>query len=65
MEKSLTVLITGTNKGLGKDLVELFLKHHPQSLVYATSRETPEKAQSKWNHLPNPPICKQLEVTQP
>jgi len=37
--QTLTILITGTNKGLGFDLVKIFLKNHPEAIIYATSRE--------------------------
>lgn len=37
--KRLTVLITGTNKGIGLDLVKIFLKNQPEAIIYATSRE--------------------------
>ena len=37
-KKALTVLITGTNKGLGLDLLKLFLKNNPKATIYATSR---------------------------
>jgi hypothetical protein len=39
MQAQWRVLITGTNKGIGNDLVKIFLKRHPQVEVYATSRE--------------------------
>ena len=38
MNKSLHVIITGTNKGIGQDLVKIFLKNHQEVIVYATSR---------------------------
>lgn len=36
---SLNVLITGTSKGLGHDLVKIFAKKHPNSVIFATSRD--------------------------
>lgn len=64
MKKSLTVLITGTNKGIGYDLVSIFLKRHPDVLIYATSREPPATAQKRWEELDHSHCirCKQLEV---
>jgi short-subunit dehydrogenase len=38
MNKNFTVLITGTSKGLGYDLVKLFLNNNPNSMIIATSR---------------------------
>jgi NAD(P)-dependent dehydrogenase (short-subunit alcohol dehydrogenase family) len=38
MEKPFTVLITGTSKGFGYDLVRIFLKRHPKAVIYATAR---------------------------
>ena len=38
MNKNLTVLITGTSKVLGNDLVKLFLNNNPNSTIVATSR---------------------------
>ncbi len=35
----LKVLITGTNRGIGNELVKQFLKKTPNSLIYATSQE--------------------------
>ena len=40
MEQQLTVLITGTSKGIGKDLVRIFLEQNPNAVIYATSRES-------------------------
>ena len=48
MDKAFTVLITGTSKGLGFDLTRIFLKKHPEAIIYATSRENPEKAAERW-----------------
>ena len=48
MEKTFTVLITGTSKGLGYDLTRIFLKKQPKAIIYATSRETPDKAAERW-----------------
>jgi len=41
MNQALKVLITGTNKGLGNDLVKIFINKNPETIVYATSRELP------------------------
>jgi len=38
MINPLRVLITGTNKGIGYDLVKIFLKRNPETVIYATSR---------------------------
>jgi len=64
MNKPFTVLITGTSKGLGYDLVRIFLKKHPQAIIYATSREIPTKAAERWNQIDknNAVRCKLLEV---
>lgn len=62
--KSLTVLITGTNKGLGHDLVKLFLKNHPEAIIYGTSREQPKAAYDRWSLLDEKKqiTCKKLDV---
>jgi short-subunit dehydrogenase involved in D-alanine esterification of teichoic acids len=61
----LTVLITGTNKGLGCDLVKIFYKLSPKALIIATSRSKPEMAYQRWEALDNDKriICKQLDLT--
>ena len=51
MEKCLSVLITGTSKGLGFDLVRIFLKKHPEATIYATSRDGPQKAADRWKDI--------------
>lgn len=38
MNNKLIVVITGTNKGIGYDLVKIFLQLHQDSVIYATSR---------------------------
>jgi len=40
MNNNLRILITGTNKGIGNDLVKIFYKNHSNAIIYATSRET-------------------------
>ena len=45
MSNSLKVLITGTSKGLGHDLVKIFGKKHPNSIIFATSRDNIKKAE--------------------
>ena len=40
--QGLKVLVTGTSKGLGYDIVKIFLKRHPQATIYATSRDGQE-----------------------
>ena len=42
--QKLNVLITGTSKGLGQDIVKIFIKKHPEAIIYATSRDGYEKA---------------------
>lgn len=39
MNSPLRILITGTNKGIGNELVKQFLMKTPNALIYATSRE--------------------------
>jgi hypothetical protein len=39
MSLPLKVLITGTNKGIGNELVKLFLACNPNTQIFATSRE--------------------------
>jgi NAD(P)-dependent dehydrogenase (short-subunit alcohol dehydrogenase family) len=51
MINPLRVLITGTNKGIGRDLVRIFLKRNPEAVIYATSRETKEVADARWQQL--------------
>ena len=60
--KAFTVLITGTSKGFGFDLVRIFLKNHPTAVIYATSRDTPEQAQLKWTGIDHAKAvkCRQL-----
>lgn len=38
MNQYKNVLITGTNKGIGYELVKIFLQHNPDYNIYATSR---------------------------
>ena len=38
MKIPLKVLITGTNKGIGNELVKQFLRKNPNAQIYATSR---------------------------
>lgn len=38
MSNLLKVLITGTNKGIGYELVKTFLKYSQNAVIYATSR---------------------------
>lgn len=51
MNSSLKVLITGTNKGIGNELVKIFLKQNPKAIIYATSREQAEVAKHRWQSL--------------
>lgn len=44
MNSPLKVLITGTSKGIGRELVKVFLRCNPQSIIYAASREQPAQA---------------------
>jgi NAD(P)-dependent dehydrogenase (short-subunit alcohol dehydrogenase family) len=64
MQRSLNVLITGTNKGIGNELVKLFVKRQPNAVIYATSREEPAVAGARWEQtFPNHKIqCKKLEI---
>ena len=38
MKTAKNILITGTSKGLGNELVKIFLKKHPEVTIIATSR---------------------------
>jgi NAD(P)-dependent dehydrogenase (short-subunit alcohol dehydrogenase family) len=38
----MTILITGANRGLGKDLVQILLKNNPNSKLLLTTRKSPE-----------------------
>lgn len=62
MNNSFTILITGTSKGLGKDLVMIFLKKHPEAIIYATSRDSPQAAYNNWKDVDihHAVRCKQL-----
>jgi NAD(P)-dependent dehydrogenase (short-subunit alcohol dehydrogenase family) len=51
MNLPLKVLITGTNKGIGNELVKAFLKYNPNSVIYATSREKSEIAYERWKSI--------------
>jgi short-subunit dehydrogenase involved in D-alanine esterification of teichoic acids len=64
MDDKLTVLITGTNKGIGCDLVRIFHKMNPNSVIIATSREEPKIAAKRWKQmgLNDRIICKQLDM---
>jgi NAD(P)-dependent dehydrogenase (short-subunit alcohol dehydrogenase family) len=64
MQAQWRVLITGTNKGIGNDLVKIFLKRHPQAEVYATSREEPADAEVRWKTCEGGErvVCKKLEM---
>ena len=48
MEAGKTVLITGTSRGLGKELVKVFLEKEPGVKVWATSRQSEEEAKKMW-----------------
>ena len=48
MDDKLIVLITGTNKGIGCDLVKKFHKMSPNTVIIATSREEPNIAVERW-----------------
>ena len=58
MDSSLTVLITGTSKGLGFDLVRIFLKKHPEATIYATSRDGSQKAEERWRDIDSKKVVK-------
>ena len=60
----LKVLITGTNKGIGYDLVKVFLKKQPEATIFATSRDGEEKASLRWKDIDskNAVQCRELEV---
>ena len=51
MNNSLKVLITGTSNGLGHDLTKIFLKKHPTSTIYATSRDDLNKSFKRWKSV--------------
>jgi short-subunit dehydrogenase len=65
MNLPLKILITGTNKGIGNELVKQFLKFNQNSTIYATSREEPEKAYERWRTLDkaNQVKCKYLNIS--
>lgn len=65
MNNQLTVLITGTNKGIGRDLVKTFLTLCPNSIIYATSRENPQAAYERWKDIDvkGRVICKILDIS--
>jgi hypothetical protein len=64
MKKSLTVLVTGTNRGMGYDLVSIFLKNHPYISIYATSQDLSAETLKPWQMSPSQVVkCKQLELT--
>lgn len=67
MIDKLTVLITGTNKGIGRDLVKTFHQKNPDTLIIATSRERPDIAAERWKlmGMNNRIICKILDIKKP
>lgn len=64
MNSPLKVLITGTNKGIGNELVKIFLKRNPKAIIYATSREQTEEAYQRWQPLDRDRRvqCKYLDI---
>lgn len=51
MNRNLRVLITGTNKGIGNDLVKIFYRNHENATIYATSRESSKVAEQRWQEI--------------
>ena len=62
MDKIITILITGSSKGLGYDLVRIFLQKNPQTIIYATSRDGPQKASERWKGLDKKNVIKCREL---
>ena len=62
--RKLSVLITGTSKGIGFDLVRIFLKKHPEATIYATSRNDSQKEEERWRSIDanNAVKCKKLNI---
>lgn len=44
----MNILITGTNRGLGHELINIIAGKHPNANVYATLRNNAEAAQLEW-----------------
>lgn len=61
----LKVLITGSNRGIGCELVKAFLRLNPNASVYATSIEKLKVASQQWNafNQDNRVKCMYLDVT--
>ena len=59
--------MTGTNKGLGHDLVKLFLTHHHDYVIFATSRQPIAQAQDQWKNIDarQQVKCLNLDVRSP
>ena len=61
----LKVLITGSNRGIGCELVKAFLRLNPNASVYATNIEKLEVASQQWKafNQDNRVKCMYLDVT--
>lgn len=58
------VLVTGANRGLGRELVKLLAQKHPSLNIYATSRKDPQHfSQELQTHVPSSNIsCYKLDI---
>ena len=58
------LFMTGCNRGLGKEFVQLAAKRRPDLELHITSRNSPEQFSSEWTKtLPNHNLkCYQLDI---
>lgn len=65
MSSPLKILITGSNRGIGCELVKAFLRLNPNSSIYATRIEKLVIASQQWKafNLDNRVKCMYLDVT--
>ncbi len=59
------ILITGTNRGLGKELVNILLEKHKDFDLYLTARSHVDEMQQYFNaNYPHNKItCKKLDIS--
>lgn len=48
MQAATNIFITGTNRGLGKELVKLLHHTRPEAKIHISSRNTPEELSQQW-----------------
>jgi short-subunit dehydrogenase len=67
MEATRRIFITGTNRGLGRELVKLLASKHPELELHISSRKEPQQLKQEWEaELPKSKIqCYQIDLNDP